>query len=232
MGLNKYILLAILVQFNRSKCFECPGYSIPRKFRCDAVNNCGDNSDEEGCPTSNTDYLDEDETREAELLSQIAELEQKLLEAELPKKEARIRSSLGILRNSSQKEKDEVDKSELESQIVQLEQKLSEAELTKQEALNQLGQVQAKFEESSASAILLKEEKLQVENEVADLKKELNELENTIKERRNDLMKMNPGFSVPFPMPWNPWPSRYWSSKKSDSTPNYWPNRKMGSRWK
>ena len=88
-----------------------------------------------------SDYLDDDETREAELLSQIAELEQKLLEAELPKKEARIRSSLSILRNSSQKEKDEVDKSELESQIVQLEQKLSEAELTKQEALNQLGQV-------------------------------------------------------------------------------------------
>ena len=50
----RYILFVILVQFNFSKCFECPGYSIPRKFRCDAVNNCGDNSDEEGCPTSNT----------------------------------------------------------------------------------------------------------------------------------------------------------------------------------
>ena len=53
MAFKRYILFAILVQFHHSKCFECPGYSIPRKFRCDAVNNCGDNSDEEGCPTSN-----------------------------------------------------------------------------------------------------------------------------------------------------------------------------------
>jgi chromosome segregation ATPase len=131
------------VQFNCGKCFQCPGYSIPRKFRCDGVNNCGDNSDEEGCPTSYTDDLEEDETREAELLSQIA----------------------------------------------QLEQKLSEAELMKQEAQNQLKQVQAQSEESSESALRLgdplqstiKDEKLQLENEVSNLKEELDELKNTLK---------------------------------------------------
>ena len=54
MGFKTYTLCVILLQLNFGKCFECPGYSIPRKFRCDAVNNCGDNSDEEGCPTTYT----------------------------------------------------------------------------------------------------------------------------------------------------------------------------------
>ena len=44
------ILCLIFIQFSYSLCFQCPGYDIPRKFRCDAINNCGDNSDEEGCP--------------------------------------------------------------------------------------------------------------------------------------------------------------------------------------
>ena len=35
------------------KFWECRGYDIPRKFRCNGVNNCGDNSDEEGCPEGN-----------------------------------------------------------------------------------------------------------------------------------------------------------------------------------
>merc|ERR1712223_509264 len=40
----------ILMQLSNSICFQCPGYDIPRKFRCDGLNNCGDNSDEDGCP--------------------------------------------------------------------------------------------------------------------------------------------------------------------------------------
>ena len=44
------IFCLILIQFFYCGCFQCPGYDIPKKFRCDAINNCGDNSDEEDCP--------------------------------------------------------------------------------------------------------------------------------------------------------------------------------------
>merc|ERR1711935_74872 len=46
----KIALCLILMQLSNSICFQCPGYDIPRKFRCDGLNNCGDNSDEDGCP--------------------------------------------------------------------------------------------------------------------------------------------------------------------------------------
>ena len=31
--------------------FQCPGFIIPSHLQCDGINNCGDNSDEENCPT-------------------------------------------------------------------------------------------------------------------------------------------------------------------------------------
>ena len=53
MSYKKLVLFCvILVQLKDSKCFQCPDYTIPRKDRCDGINNCGDNSDEEGCPNS------------------------------------------------------------------------------------------------------------------------------------------------------------------------------------
>ena len=44
------LCVLLLLQINSSQSFQCPGYEIPRKFRCDGINNCGDNSDEDGCP--------------------------------------------------------------------------------------------------------------------------------------------------------------------------------------
>ena len=41
------------MQLSSTICFQCPGYNIPRKFKCDGLNNCGDNSDEENCPAGN-----------------------------------------------------------------------------------------------------------------------------------------------------------------------------------
>merc|ERR1711997_1155723 len=89
MSYKIYIVCVVLVvvAFDCSKCFQCPDYIIPRKDRCDGINNCGDNSDEEGCPNSQF-FEEEDETIEDELLSQIAELEKKLSEAELAKQDA------------------------------------------------------------------------------------------------------------------------------------------------
>ena len=43
----------ILTQILNIVGFKCPGYDIPRKFRCDAIDNCGDNSDEKDCPGGN-----------------------------------------------------------------------------------------------------------------------------------------------------------------------------------
>ena len=44
------------MQLSSTICFQCPGYNIPRKFKCDGLNNCGDNSDENECapPTTST----------------------------------------------------------------------------------------------------------------------------------------------------------------------------------
>ena len=108
-------------------------------------------------PNIFSDFLDEDESREDELLQKIAELEQKLLETEVPIKVARVKSEdpivlrLGVPKlNSTQKGKDETEKSELKSQIKQLEEKLSEAELTNQKVRNQLEQIQAQFKEDTS----------------------------------------------------------------------------------
>ena len=49
---KKITLFYILMQVTGFTCFQCPGYTIPRKFICDGINNCGDNSDEEGCPNT------------------------------------------------------------------------------------------------------------------------------------------------------------------------------------
>jgi len=194
MAFKRYILFAILVQFHHSKCFECPGYSIPRKFRCDAVNNCGDNSDEEGCPTSNADFLDEDESREDELLQKIAELEQKLLETEVPIKVARVKSEdpivlrLGVPKlNSTQKGKDESEKSELKSQIKKLEEKLSEAELTNQKVKNQLEQIQAQFKESSASVQSYETRVTDLVAQIAQLKLQAIRSDSTLENEKQQL---------------------------------------------
>ena len=48
------ILSLILTQVLTCIGFQCPGYDIPRKFRCDAIDNCGNNADEEGCPGGNS----------------------------------------------------------------------------------------------------------------------------------------------------------------------------------
>merc|ERR1711976_427956 len=196
MAFKRYILFAILVQFRHSKCFECPGYSIPRKFRCDAVNNCGDNSDEEGCPTSNADFLDEDESREDELLQKIAELEQKLLETEVPKKVAQVKSEepivlrLGVPKlNSTQKRKDETEKSELKSQIKQLEEKLSEAELTNQKVKNQLEQIQDQFKESSASVQSYETRVTDLVAQIAQLKLQAIRSDSTLENEKEQLEK-------------------------------------------
>ena len=50
---GRIILCLILMQLSSTICFQCPGYNIPRKFKCDGLNNCGDNSDEENCPAGN-----------------------------------------------------------------------------------------------------------------------------------------------------------------------------------
>jgi len=54
---GRIILCLILMQLSSTICFQCPGYNIPRKFKCDGLNNCGDNSDEENCPAGTDDNL-------------------------------------------------------------------------------------------------------------------------------------------------------------------------------
>ena len=44
------IFCFLLLKLEFSLSFQCPGYEIPLKHKCDGINNCGDNSDEKDCP--------------------------------------------------------------------------------------------------------------------------------------------------------------------------------------
>ena len=44
------IFCFLLLKLELSLSFQCPGYEIPLKHKCDGINNCGDNSDEKDCP--------------------------------------------------------------------------------------------------------------------------------------------------------------------------------------
>ena len=44
------IFCFLLLKLETSLSFQCPGYEIPLKYKCDGINNCEDNSDEKDCP--------------------------------------------------------------------------------------------------------------------------------------------------------------------------------------